>query len=170
MESSYVPVLSFVSCYSINQWFSIKNLLFIIINLVNLSSTKNHYLTTCLMNLKILGTSALYHISYMILPPIKFDLVLHQLSNNFIPSITHRTYHILKCTSFTPDDTFLHDLDASGGLTPFKSDFFDYVDSYPWNLKVDEVIVTGTSICRFVDTKGWFVYLPQVTCHLSSIM
>ncbi len=81
-------------------------------------------------------------------------------------------HRILECTSHTPDDTLLvYDLGASAGLTPFKSDFFDYVKcSIPVRdiSKVNEVIGIGTTIHKFVDTKGRFVYLPQVAYHLPS--
>ncbi len=73
---------------------------------------------------------------------------------------------ILECTSRTPDDTLLvYDIGASTGLTPFKSDFFDYVKcSIPVQdiTKVNEVIGIRTTLHKFVDTKGHFVYLPQV--------
>ena len=79
-------------------------------------------------------------------------------------------HRILECTLHTPDDTLLvYDLGASAGLTPFKSDFFDYVKcSIPVRdiSKVNEVIGIGTTIHKFIDTKGRFVYLPQVAYHL----
>ncbi len=71
-----------------------------------------------------------------------------------------------------PDDTLLvYALGASAGLTPFKSEFFDYVKcSIPVRdiSKVNEVIGVATTIHKFVDTKGQLVYLPQVAYHLPS--
>ncbi len=75
-------------------------------------------------------------------------------------------HHIQECTSHTPYDTLLvYNLGASASLTPFKSDFFDCVKcSIPVRniSKVDELIGIGTTFHKFVDTKGQFVYLPQV--------
>ncbi len=87
---------------------------------------------------------------------------LFQSSPNF--------HYILVCTSHTPDDTLLvYNLGASAGLTLFKADFFDYVKcSIPVQdiSKVNEVIGIGTTIHKFVDTEGQFIYLPQVLYHL----
>ncbi len=70
------------------------------------------------------------------------------------------------------DDTLLvYDLGASAGITPFKSNLFDYVKySIPVQdiPKVNEIIGIGTTIHKFVDTKVQIVYLPQVACHLPS--
>ncbi len=52
-----------------------------------------------------------------------------------------------------------------------KPDFFDYVQYRILVCsisKVNEVMDIGTTTHKFVDTKGQFVYLPQVTYHLPS--
>ncbi len=81
-------------------------------------------------------------------------------------------HHILEYTSHTQDDTILvYDLCSSAGLTPFSSDFFNYVKcSIPFHdiSQVNEVIGIGTTIHKFVDTKGQFVLLPQMAYHLPS--
>jgi hypothetical protein len=58
------------------------------------------------------------------------------------------------------------DMGASFGLTPFQSDFIDYVVcTIPvWDItKVNNVIGIGTTL---TDTKGLPVYLPCVSYHL----
>ncbi len=55
------------------------------------------------------------------------------------------------------------------GLTPFKSDFFDYVKCIisVCNIsKFNDVIGIETAIHNSVNAKGHFVYLPQVAYHL----
>ena len=120
------------------------------------------------------------HWDFCSLPRLLQHLDSHQSSSTISSAIQHLNlfqsspnFHcILECTSHTPDDTLLvYDLGASAGLTLFKSDFFDYVKcSIPVQdiSKVNEVIGIGTTIHKFVDTKGRFVYLPQVACHLPS--
>ena len=63
------------------------------------------------------------------------------------------------------------DTGASAGLTPFHSDFIDYVEceiDARDITKVNKVIGIGTTLHRFVDTKGNAVYLPCVSYHLPS--
>ena len=63
------------------------------------------------------------------------------------------------------------DTGASAGLTPFCSDFIDYVECEidVWDItKVNKVVDIGTTLHRFVDTKGNDVYLPCVSYHLPS--
>ena len=63
------------------------------------------------------------------------------------------------------------DTGASAGLTPFCSDFIDYVECEIdiWDItKVNKVVGIGTTLHRFVDTKGNVVYLPCVSYHLPS--
>ena len=61
------------------------------------------------------------------------------------------------------------DTGASFGLTPFRSDFIDYV---PCNIpvkdvtKVNRVIGIGTTLHKFVNTNGKEVFLPCVSYHL----
>lgn len=61
------------------------------------------------------------------------------------------------------------DTGASYGLTPFWSDFIDYVAcTIPVRdvTKVNTVIGIGTTLHKFTDTKGLPVYLPCVSYHL----
>ena len=61
------------------------------------------------------------------------------------------------------------DTGASFGLTPFRSDFIDYVEcDIPVRdvTKVNRVVGIGTTIHKFMDTNGNPVYLPCVSYHL----
>ena len=61
------------------------------------------------------------------------------------------------------------DTGASFGLTPFRSDFIDYVEcDIPVRdvTKVNRVVGIGTTIHKFTDTNGNPVYLPCVSYHL----
>ena len=61
------------------------------------------------------------------------------------------------------------DTGASAGLTPFRSDFIDYVEceiDVRDITKVNKVIGIGTTLHKFVDIKGNDVYLPCVAYHL----
>ena len=61
------------------------------------------------------------------------------------------------------------DTGASFGLTPFRSDFIDYVAcTIPVRdvTRVNNVIGIGTTLHKFSDTKGFPVYLPCVSYHL----
>jgi hypothetical protein len=54
-------------------------------------------------------------------------------------------------------------------LTPFQSDFIDYVEvSFEVQdvTKTNKVVVIGTTLHRFVDDNGKDVYLPCVSYHL----
>ncbi len=101
-------------------------------------------------------------------PHLQQDLVFNHGSSSLSSPIPL----LMECTYHTPDDTVLvYDLCAAAGLTPFKSDFFDYDKcSIPvCNIqKINEVIGIGTIIHKFVDTKGQFVNLPQVAHYLPS--
>jgi hypothetical protein len=61
------------------------------------------------------------------------------------------------------------DTGASAGLTPFWSDFIDYVK---WEIdvcditKVNKVVGIGTTLHKFVDNNGNHVYLSCVSYHL----
>jgi hypothetical protein len=62
------------------------------------------------------------------------------------------------------------DTGASFGLTPFQSNFIDYVKcDIPVRdvTKVNRVIGIGTTLNKFVDTKGQEVFLPCVSYHLT---
>jgi hypothetical protein len=75
-------------------------------------------------------------------------------------------------TDVTLDPKYLiliWDTDALYGLTPFRSDFIDYVAcTIPVRdfTKVNTVIGIGTTLHKFTDTKGSPVYLPCVSYHL----
>jgi hypothetical protein len=61
------------------------------------------------------------------------------------------------------------DTGASFGLTPFWSDFIDYVkcEIPVWDVtKVNKVIGIGTTVHKFTDVKGLPVYLPCIFYHL----
>ena len=61
------------------------------------------------------------------------------------------------------------DIGASAGLTPFRSDFIDYVKceiDVRDISKVNKVVGIGTMLHRFVDTKGNAVNFPCVSYHL----
>jgi hypothetical protein len=61
------------------------------------------------------------------------------------------------------------DTGASFGLTPFRSDFIDYVKcDIPVRdvTKVNKVIGIGTTVHKFMDTNGNPVFLPCVSYHL----
>jgi hypothetical protein len=61
------------------------------------------------------------------------------------------------------------DTGASAGLTPFWSDFIDYVEckiDVRDITKVNKVVGNGTTLHKFVDNNGNHVYLPCVSYHL----
>ena len=63
------------------------------------------------------------------------------------------------------------DTGASAGLTPFCSDFIDFVEceiDVRDITKVNKAVGIGTTLHRFVDTSGNDVYLPCVSYHLPS--
>jgi hypothetical protein len=64
------------------------------------------------------------------------------------------------------------DTGASAGLTPFWSDFIDYVEceiDVHDITKVNKVVGIGTTLHKFVDNNGNHVYLPCVSYHLPSL-
>ncbi len=61
------------------------------------------------------------------------------------------------------------DTGASAGLTPFWSDFIDYVEckiDVHDITRVNKVVGIGTTLHKFVDNNGNHVYLPCVSYHL----
>ncbi len=61
------------------------------------------------------------------------------------------------------------DTGASAGLTPFRSDFIDYVEvdfEVRDVTKANKVKGIGTTLHKFVDNNGKNVYLPCVSYHL----
>ena len=63
------------------------------------------------------------------------------------------------------------DTGGSAGLTPFRSNFIDYVEcdiDVRDVTKVNKVIGIGTTLHKFVDGTGNNVYLPCVSYHLPS--
>ncbi len=70
-----------------------KILAFIINNLMNLWSTNyHHYLSTFLIPYLVIGTSVHYHISCMILTPIRVHLHSHLLLHAWISSRAHLNF------------------------------------------------------------------------------
>jgi hypothetical protein len=62
---------------------------------------------------------------------------------------------------------------ASAGLTPFWSDFIDYVECKidVCNItKVNKVVGIGTTLHKFVDNNGNHVYLPRMSYHLPTMV
>ncbi len=126
---------------------SIKILLFIIINLINLLSIINHDLITFLMHSVVAGTSVHYHIFCMISPLIRIRLQSHTNS------------------SLSPGMHFLHPRWHPSGL--WSLCFGCPCPVQVWLLwlcpmkhfchaisKVNDIIVIGTTIHMFVNTKG----------------
>ena len=67
--------------------------------------------------------------------------------------------------------TFIWDTRASFSLTPFRSDFIDYVEvNIPVKdvTKVNRIIVIGEKFQKIVDVNGQVCYLPYVSYHLLS--
>jgi hypothetical protein len=63
------------------------------------------------------------------------------------------------------------DTGGSAGLTPFRSDFIDYVEcdiDVRDVTKINKVVGIGTTLHKFVDNVGNKVYLPCVSYHLPS--
>ncbi len=64
------------------------------------------------------------------------------------------------------------DTRASAGLTPFRSDFIDYVEceiDVHDITKVNKVVGIGTMLHKFMDNNGNHVYLPCVSYHLPTM-
>ena len=84
------------------------------------------------------------------------------------------TYEMHKSVSSHLDPKTLiliWDTGGSAGLTPFRSDFIDYVEcdiDVRDVTKVNKVIGIGTTLHKFVDGAGNDVYLPCVSYHLPS--
>ncbi len=120
------------------------------------------------------------HWNFCALPCLMHDFDFHHNSSSLSSDIvclnlfqrSPQLHCILQCTPQNPDDILLvYDPGVSAGLTPFKSDFFDYVKcSIPVHdvLKDNKVIGIRTTIYKFVDTKGQTLYLQQVAYHLPS--
>ncbi len=125
-----------------------------VINLINLSSTNNHFLTTLCS-----------HWDFSTLPCLLHDLDSHQSPSSLSSAIaclnifksSPQLHCIVECTFHTQDDILLvYDLGVSADLSPFKSDLFDYVKcSIPVHdiSKVNGVIGIGSTIHKFIDTK-----------------
>ena len=73
-------------------------------------------------------------------------------------------------TRIDPDILILiWDTGESSGLTPFRSDFIDDVESYISAkdvTKINHVIGIGTTLHKFKNEKGKEVFLPCVSYHL----
>jgi hypothetical protein len=73
--------------------------------------------------------------------------------------------HHAGCTKDPKTMVLIWDTGASAGLTPFHSDFFDYVEvdfEIRDVTKANKVTVTGTTLHRFVVDNGGVIYLPMV--------
>jgi hypothetical protein len=60
-------------------------------------------------------------------------------------------------------------MSASYGLTPFCSDFIDYMECdipVQYDTKSNNVIGIGTTLPKFTDTDGKPVFLPCISYHL----
>ena len=77
--------------------------------------------------------------------------------------------HHASCAIDPKTLVLIWDTGASAGLTPFRSDFIDYVEvdfEIRDVTKVNKVVGIGTTLHRFVDDRGRVVYLPMVAYHL----
>ena len=62
------------------------------------------------------------------------------------------------------------DTGASYGLIPFRSDFIDHMEcNIPVKdvTKVNRVIVTGTTLHKFIESNGQDILLPCISYHLT---
>ena len=77
--------------------------------------------------------------------------------------------HHAGCTRDPKTMVLIWDTGASAGLTPFRSDFIDYVEvdlEVRDVTKANKVAGIGTTLHKFVDDKGGVIYLPMVAYHL----
>ena len=87
-------------------------------------------------------------------------------------ALLHGTYEMHQSvpTHLDPKTLILiWDTGGSAGLTPFRSDFIDYVEceiDVRDVTKVNKVIGIGTTLHKFVDASGSNIYLPCVSYHL----
>ena len=85
----------------------------------------------------------------------------------FRSTFESRLMHGSKCNvRYTP---LIMDTGASSSLTPFRSDFIDYVEcNIPVKdvTKVNTVIGIGTAIYKFIDENGEEVFIPTLAYHL----
>ncbi len=91
--------------FSNHQWRYNKILLSSIINLINLSSTNYHFLTTFLTTSVTIGTFVHYRIYCMTLTPIRVHLHSHLLLHACISSRDHLIFIISWNVLLTPQMT-----------------------------------------------------------------
>ncbi len=106
----------------------------------------------------IIETSVHYHVSFN-MTPTRVHLPSHVKFNAWISFKGHLIFIVSLNVLLIPWMIFLSMI-FSVGLTPFKSDFFDYVKCriFVQDISnVNEVIGIGTTI----DTKGQFVYFHK---------
>jgi hypothetical protein len=120
------------------------------------------------------------HHDFLRLPKLMGTLCNHDYHVKQIKSALDRvallrgTYEMHKSVSSHLDPKTLiliWDTGGSAGLTPFRSDFIDYVEcdiDVRDVTKVNKVIGIGTTLHKFVDGAGNDVYLPCVSYHLPS--
>ncbi len=184
-SSSFLPLVGFIGII-FGALLIIMRLLFHIKQPMNYhqQSPYHHQPFQSIINQQSLPTYLLdafcNHWDFCSLPRLLQHLDSHQSQSTISSTIqcmnlfwSSPHFHcILEYTSHSLDDTILvYDLGASAGLILFKPGFFNYVKcSIPVCdiSKVNEVIGIGTTIHKFVNTKGQFVYLPQVAYHFPS--
>ena len=97
------------------------------------------------------------------------EVLLHRLQLLQGQMFENRVLH--DCTAKDPRTMMLvWDTGASYGLTPFRSDFIDYVKcDIPVRdvTKVNRVIGIGTTLHKFIDNNGQEIFLPCVSYHLT---
>ena len=120
------------------------------------------------------------HHDFLRLPKLMGTLCNHDYHVNQIKlaldqfALLRGTYEMHKSVSSHLDPKTLiliWDTGGSAGLTPFRSDFIDYVEcdiDVRDVTKVNKVIGIGTTLHKFVDGAGNDVYLPCVSYHLPS--
>jgi hypothetical protein len=87
------------------------------------------------------------------------------------PMVAHMRIEVLSLLAYRTQHLILiRDTGATYGLTPFRSDFIDYVKcKIPVRdaTKVNTVVGTGTTLHKlFTDINGNPIYLPCVSYHL----
>ncbi len=150
-------------------------------------STYHHQRFQFIINQQSLPTYLLdafcNHWDFCLLPRLLQHLDSHQSPSTISFAIQHLNlfqslpnfHHILECTSHTPGDTLLvNDLGASAGLTPFKSDFFDYVKCSIPVQDISKVIVHTKRLICLPTTSGLSFTiiqgLPFQSSSLSSVL
>ncbi len=135
-------------------------------SIINQQSLPNYLLNSFCSH----GASYHYNFSCMIWTPTRvfLNLFWHGMIKSLQKLIKFSLYPRMYFTYPKWHLLLDYNFGAFAGLTLSKFDGFDYVECIIPATGISKVIVTGTSIQMFVDTKGQFVYLTQVTYHLPS--